>query len=322
MATVSRANIVSGPAKIEINNPSAATLYTQSDVSVSVINETFDINTSAHGKADTRFDDARVEVGFTPDGSGSDALAAVLWPYANTAMGASIFSSTDKTLIIHGNDGAKHTVIAAALTQMPDIILSANKTMIGQATYTGIRGAGLDWATASSLYTIGTGATFVDTGWTIASVLTQRYTGVWGAITGFTDIHTEDGWVINFDLQTAPIVVDDIGTVDMRVQSVGVMARCVPVGGAPTSAQILSNLNNQATGKARGRSLGTSGADLTITGENTTTSIVLNGCGLVSAGYRFGSAVVREGELAFVATRDFTSGAQNALWTIDFTTGA
>jgi hypothetical protein len=321
MATVSRADTIAGPAKITVNNPSAATFYTQDDISVNVINETFDVVTSAHGVVDSRYDDARVEVTFTPDGQLTAAIAAVLWPYANTGVGTSIFGAADKTLTIHPlyASAELHTVKNCAITAMPDVVLSANKSAIGSCTYTGIRTLAGDWATADTLYTVAaSGGTFVDTAWTPATVLTQPYTAAWGAITGFTDLHTLDGFNISFNLQIEPTVVDDLGTIDMKFTGVGCMVKFTPVGASPTMAQMLSNLSNQATGKARGRSVGTDGGDLVITGADTVTKFTLNSAGLVSAGYRFGASVLRKGELGFVSVRQFTTGAQEALWTWAF----
>jgi hypothetical protein len=75
-------------------------------------------------------------------------------------------------------------------------------------------------------------------------------------------------------------------------------------------------LKSQGTGAQRGRSLAAAGADLTITGEDTSSIIVLKNANLKEGGFMFGSTVVRDGELAWLATVPFTTGAPGAIMTL------
>lgn len=305
-----RASLVTGPARILRDS---ADVYSQDDIPIDLVQDTLPIVTSAHGEVDQRSIDARIEMSFTPEGRWDAATRGFLWPYGNTAPGTSIFGTSDTPTAIHASDGALHTIIASAVTVMPSIFLSAARTMVGPVTITGLRKNNTAWSTADGLYSVAAGSTFVDTGWSPTLVKVQHYTAAWGAVTGFTSIQTQDGWTIDFDLQLDPVIIDDIGTVDMRFRSLGVLARCMPVG--PTPAQILTNLTMQDTGAARGRSMATAN-DLVITGADTTTVITLKQAALRTAGFRFGATVLREGEIGFFATRPFSTGAQAAIFTV------
>jgi hypothetical protein len=306
-----RVSLVTGPAKIVRGT---GIVFSQDDIPVNLIQDTLPIITSAYGEVDQRALDARIELSFTPEGRWNAATLAFLWPYGNTAAGASIFGTSDTPTTINASDGALHTIIASAVTAMPSLSLSAARTIVGPVTITGVRKNNTAWATADGLYTIAAGATMTDTTWAPSLVKVQHYTGAWGAVTGFTAIGTQDGWSVDFDLQLDSIVTDDIGTVDMRFRSLGVLARCMPVG--PTPAQILTNLQLQDTGAARGRSMATAN-DLVITGADTTTIVTLKQAALKTAGFRFGATVLREGEIGFFATRPFSSGVQGAIFTLE-----
>ena len=315
--SISRAALVQGPAKVVRGS---GILFSQDDIAVNIVRNTFDVATDGHGKIEERESDLTVECTFTPDGRWDAATRALLWPYASTLPGTSLFGSSDTPLTLNAADGALHTLVASALTRMPNIVLSSVQTMIGQCQFMGVRSNDTDWSDTDSLYTTATGALFTDATFAPTTMIkTQDYTGVWGAVTGFGGIQTEAGWTIEFDLQIAPRSVDALGIVDYRFQSLGVMARCVPIG--PTPAQILTQLKIQGTGAVRGRSLAyntlpSTADDLVITGADGSTIITLKQAGLKTAGFRFGATVLRENEIGFVAAKPFASGVPGALFTL------
>lgn len=310
--SIARASLVRGPAKFVRG---AASLFSKDDIALNIVRNTFDLNTAAHGKIEERDSDLTMEATFTPEGRWDAATIALLWPYASTLPGTSIFGAVDTPGVFHAVDGALHTLISSAVTRMPSIILSANKTMIGPVTIGGVRANDGDWADANSLHTIGTGAIFTDSGFSSAIIPTQEYTGVWGAVppTGFDGIQTEDGWSIDFNLQLSPVATDAQGVIDMSFVSLDVVARCVPID--PTPAELLTELLVQGAGAARGRALNSTD-DLVITGADASTIITLKNCALRTAGFRFGGSVLREGEIAFVTSRPFASGVPGALFTL------
>jgi len=237
----------------------------------------------------------------------------MLWPYLNPTIGMDIFGNADVPTIIHDSNSHLHTIIASAITQMPNLRLGPTDSMIGPATITGIRGNNLGWADANSLYTAAAvGGTLTDAGFAGALIKTQVYTGAWGAVPGFGAIKTQEGWDVEFETGVQFIKIDEIGTVKAILTNVGVMARCKPVAG-PTHQQILDAMNVQLAAANRGRSFNAGGADLVITGADAATSVTIKAAGLKTAGFRFGTTVIREGELAWVGTRNFAAGVPAAL---------
>lgn len=313
MAATARSAIITGPARGLMSSKS---FHTKGDLDVQIIEETINIDTAPYGRIDERVVDAMIKVTGTPDGRWSSNIRDILFPYLNPTIGADIFTASDVPLAFHDQNAHIHTIVAAALTKMPSLTLSPRETMLGDFEFTGIRGTGKDWNDADGLYTVATsGGTLTDTAFTVAAIKTQIYNGVWAAITGFSSaFYTVDGWTIDFDLQTSAIQTDEVGTVKHVLTSVSAMAKCKPLG--VTWANIEAALKIQGTGGARGRSLQAAGADLTITGEDASTIIVLKSANIKTAGYRFGNSVVRDGELAWVTTRAFSTGAPGAIVTM------
>lgn len=289
--------------------------YSQGNITSNLDLKTFEVSTDAHGVIDERVNDwlPTIEVPFA--GLWNAAGIAALWGfYANLGAGVSIFTGTDTPLVLTSAD-TTHTLQAAACTKLPDIYLSAKRTMLGSGTFVGIPTQGNTWATTGAVYTTGVGAAISDSTFDPTQIVTQPYSASLGSVAGFTSFNTEDGWTISFDLKTQPRPIDPTGTIDYRFVSIGIMAKCVPL--QTTEAQILAALGMQTSGAVRGRSLAAGGASLTVTGmSNSVNVLTIPNCAIKGAGYRFGSQVLRNGEVGFVGTRTFTSGVQNALYTL------
>lgn len=314
-----RTTLITGPALVTHNGGS---FFSKDDIQPKISAVTMKITDSAHGEVDEREIEAEVEVSITPDGRWEPATVAALWPYANSIIGASIYGATDLPLVMSGgentNNGEIHTIIAAGITKMPSLTLSSTKTLVGAATWRGIRGKGLAWTAPNSLYSIATsGGSVADSDYDPAKIKTQAYHATWGAYSGWANFDTQDGWAIEFDMQLEPIHVDSIGVIDYRFKSLSVMARAIPVG--PTATQVLTNTIIQNTGAGRGRSLridatGSITADLVITGADGINYCTVKAAGIKTQGYRFGATVLRQGEVGFVAARTFSAGLQNPLF--------
>lgn len=320
MAATTRANVITGPARIVRNSKAC---HTTGDVEVREVVDRFTVSVDGYGAIDSRAVDATVTVRFTPEGrlttgAGSDTVG-LLFPYLNPTIGSDIFTSSDVPLTIEDSNSHLHTVIASACMQQPQITLSPNATTLGPCEFMGIRGTGQDWVTADKLYTqAGSGGTFTDSTFKVADIRTQIYSGVWSGITGFSSaFYTVDGWTIDSEIGVQRIQIDEVGTVKAVLTSVQYIAKCRPLG--VSYANITAALKSQGTGAARGRSLQAAGADLTITGADGTTIFVLKKANLYEGGFRFGTTQVRNGELAWVTTRTFTNGAPDALMTITTT---
>jgi hypothetical protein len=303
---ITRSSILRGPAVIIFGG---STFYAKDDIQLDMSLGTFDVVTSMHGKVDERVSSRFSKIRFTPAGEW-EALS-VLWPYGSSNIGDSVFGGTDVPLVIQTRDGKRLTFSAAAVTQMPDIDLSAGRTLIGPVEITAIGADNTDWTGATSLVAVSSIA-FSDTTFASANIKTQPYTAAWGGSSPWSSFVSMDGFKVNFDLSLADVETDSDGLVDKTISNLGVRCRCRPMG--ITEAQLISALGLQSTGNSRGRSLNAGSNSLVITG--TGVSVTLAGAQMKGGGMQFGPQTPRIGEVEFVATRTFSSGVANALFTL------
>lgn len=299
MPTFDRTTIVRGPCKIAYDSQ---TFYSKGSVTITTANATFDKVTDAYGPVGKAKTDFTVVVEFEPCGE-IEALA-VLFPYASTAMGASIYGSTDKPLIITAADST-YTIHNAAITQMPSIRCTANNTAFGSVTFTGLLDKGGDPAILTDYLTIGSGGS-IGAAFSPAAIITAPYSATLGAIGPF---FSEQGFEINFDLGLTPVTVDGIGTVDMSLASLGLSVACIPTGVAQAV------FDTYFGSLDAGENLATAALDIstaTVGGLNFDCAAVE----IIDLQRRFSSAENRVGTLNLAARRTFSTGAPNALFTV------
>lgn len=304
MPGIDRTTIITGPAIVQY---AGSSFWSKGDVVLKQVNKRFTIDTAHFGKVDERFSDRRVEVTFEPAGAFTAALAAVLWPYASTTVGASIYGATDRALVIWGRDGVKVSVNNAAVTQMPAIHLGVDKTMIGAVKFTGLLAKSTDPTAAAAYYTIASATYPGDTGFSVAEILTKQPAAVWT----WASFLTETGWDISFNLKLAEQAVDGYGTVDMSLQGIDVSAKAAPIG--KTVAEVMTALQGTT---ALGASLATAN-DLAIScvavGSPTVT---LTKAALVDAECAWGATKKRVGMCEWIPTQSVTAGTAAALFAI------
>lgn len=305
MPAFDRTTVISGPAIITYGGQS---FWSKGDVILKPNFPRFDIQTSRFGKVDSRFTDKMMEVSFEPDGRFTAALAAVLWPYAETDIGTSIYGSSDAPLVVHGRDGVKITVHNAALTQMPSIRLGVAQTIQGQCTFTGLVAKDTDPTDAAAYYTIASAAYPGDTGWAASDILTLAFDSAWGA-SPWDDFMTENGWEISFGLQLADQKVDGVGTVTKTLQGLDVTARAIPVG--PTMAELMAKMGNT---QPLGGSVQDNAADLIVSA--TGLYLAIYNAAIVETDLGWGNQRKRLGPTTWQATRTVTTGSLDPLFLI------
>lgn len=313
MATLDRTTVLRGPAFIVRDS---VTFHAQAAITAEPNLTRFQIETSRSGKVDERALDATWPVKFTPTGEISSGILSALFPagYLNPVIGSSIFPSTDKTLVVTGithATGNVFTLKSTALTRMPNLVLAANKTLFGEAEFTGIRQKTTAWSTAASLSAISDNGSPGSADSDPSAIPSEPATAAWGSI--IADIETEAGWTIEPTLEIKPEVSDRDGTYDMTLTGVGFMAKCRPIG--QTMATIQNAMALQGSSAARGASLRPLSADLTLT--TTTLTATVKNAALVTAGFRWGGNELRLGEVGFVAQRVFDAGAYGALFSVE-----
>lgn len=302
-----RTTIVKGPAIITYNS---VTFYSKDSITFKPDVKTYEIQSGVHGKVDERIDDVTMEITFTP--VGNPTAFTTLWPYQNPVTGSSIFGATDKNLVIQTLAGQSITIKNAAVTKMPDIILSSTKTIMGSMTFSAIGQNNLAWTDAAKRMSVAA-TSFSDASFAPSGIITQAYTVAWGSASPWNAIATEDGVTISSTLKTSAIKTDTDGVVDLILDSVDVTARMIPVGVSET--QLVTLLKCQGAGIVRGGSLG----------ALNTGALVVTGTGVVariasasprSTPMTFDRSKNRAGEIEFVANRTFSAGVAQALFSI------
>lgn len=298
MATFDRTTIVRGPCKITYDS---ATFYSKGGVSLTMNQSTFDKDVDAYGMVGKSKTDMQVVVEFEPVGE-IEALTT-LFPYGSTTIGSSIYSSSDKPLVIVAAD-ATYTIHNAAITKLPTLRCTANNTQLGSVQFTGLVKNSANPNALTSYYTASAGAA-IGTAFDPSLIIAAPYTATLGA----SSFSSSDGFEISFDLALTPIVVDGIGTVTMALGNIGSTISCTPIGVA-TGA-----FDSYFDGLDAGEELGVATLDVstTVTGGLNFDAAAVQ---IISIDRRFSPTENRLGKLTMAAKRTFTSGVPNALFTI------
>lgn len=307
MSAINRTNIIAGPALIQFGGQ---TFWSKGPVTLKPVFKQLDIASSSFGTLGKRFVDRRIEVSFEPAGQYSDALAAVLWCYASTAIGTSIYGSDDSPLVIWGRDGRKETVVNAALTQMPNISRAVNKTLAASVTFTGLIGKNKEPNDADA-YTKSEAAAYPgDAGFDPAQIFTLAAPASWGS-TPWDVIRSQAGWDVAFALKFSEYAVDGLGTIDMRLQDLSVTVKGQPVGF--TVSDIMTALEfGTKFGQARG------GENFVVNAATVGAPVftLFNAVMIEAEGFSYDATKERVGSCTWMANRSFTDGAPNPLFSI------
>ena len=213
-----------------------------------------------------------------------------------------------KALVIIGNDGTRITLHNAAVSKMPSLVLSSIATLWGDVEFECFAKNGIAWSTAASLYTIDT-ATFADSGFDPADILTQPYAFTWGAAP-WASVYTKTGIKVDPTLSLEAVEDDASGILTRRISALAFTAKAQPMG--PSLSDLMTAIALQGAGATRGRSL--AGSDYNI--EGTGVYVRLYAAALVGGPALWSSKLDRMGELTWQATRTFTSGVSNPLFYI------
>jgi hypothetical protein len=304
MATFDRTTIVRGPCKITYDG---ATFYSKGGVTFTATNSSFDKETDAYGPVGKIKTDFQVVVEFEPVGE-IEALTT-LFPYASTAMGASICGATDKPLVIV-SASATYTVLNAIVTQMPSLRLSATATAFGSVQFTGLLKKEGDPSNLEHYYTIGAGAS-IGVAFDTSKIVCGAYYCDLGA---FDEVYSESGFEVSFDLSMNPVIVDGFGTVDMSLTSLGSNLSFIPTGIARADLEVLL----EGTGPGGN----VSGIDFISIQTPTVGGIILEfrSGELIDIQDRFSPTDNRLGTINITATREIASGVPEPLFTIEAVT--
>lgn len=312
MPTIDRSLIIRGPAILQWKG---CNIYTKDSIELKGLIDTFDVETSLHGKVDKRARGGRVEVTLTPSGMIDSNHLSALFPYGYLPIGSSIFAHSsspaqDNPLVILTAAGKKITLYAAAITRLPSLALAASKTALGSMTFTGLRKNATDSTAAYSLYRVEAQAWNDPGSFDQSKVRTGSYQGDWAASGPWHNFESLEGWQIDFNLTLSPVETDSAGLVDMTLAGLEVTATCkpLPLLDALGEEQLLDGLPLQGTNAVLGASLGglTTTHDLVIRHGATPNlfAITLSQAALKEGGLRFGRDDYRSHDCTWVATRN------------------
>jgi hypothetical protein len=309
--SITRESIIRGPGTVTHNG---VQIFDKDGIDAALVPTDFDVPVSLYGNVDTRRADLIGQISATPCGIANSGLLAALFPYGNPTIGASLGTGTDLPLLVKTLAGKKLTFTAAFLSRMPTLRLSARETLFGGAAeWIAIIGNNITRTTNNSMWTV------ADEAWSgsfdKAQLICKPTAAAWGSTAPWDAIKTESGWTIDFELGMEPVTEDTEGTVDYILTSVGVMAKCRPLG--LTESHVLTAMRAQNTGNAIGASIRT-GDDLVLAATGGLT-VTIKDAALVEGPLRFGTTDLRVGELGFRAHRSISSGTPGAIFTVAMT---
>lgn len=274
--------------------------------------DTFEIPSSEFGAIDQRRNNVPISLTFQPVGVINAQLIPIYWPHLSLPIGASLFGADDATCEIFPVDGKEAlTLKAVAITNMPDIIISATKTTLGELTMTSLLGNEASWSDATARYAYFATKNFPSPGEIdIANIPTMPAHVAWGD--GFTDIKTGEGVTFAFNMETNNEECDEDGIFDVTLSNISVSATLSPL--TTTVGALLTRMGLQGAGVLRGTS--TAGHDLTGQASRIGgLKVKLPSARLANLPLNFGMTSRRIGELTFQGFRTGGSAAEISMVT-------
>jgi hypothetical protein len=312
-----RTKLVRGPAIVTYGGD---TLYTNADI-LSRFGPVWNpVNTSMYGQVDKFIKDRVYKISLRLWGAWENL--SVLFPsYALAPQaGNSIFGTSATPLVITARNGDQITYKNAQITKMANLYLGVDSdlfaadvefiSIIGNSSGTTMSNP----EDAAAYYAVATAQTYADNAFAKTNYKRVRFTGAWGALTGFTAIIPQKGFQIGWELDAKPLTCDGLGTVDFTIGENTLQGTCKAIPIQPTMAQMEAQAASQ--GVALGTLLSNNVADLTLTGAGGAPVVVLKNAGVTEHGYAFGIEPLRQGEVTWTTTRGFSTGAPAAVATV------
>jgi hypothetical protein len=315
-----------GPAKTYFNAVGMQANGAQGQVQANLLEKTSDVGTAQFGKIAETLDDATAEITLTPfDNWG---LLRTLFPaYLGVTCGTDAGSlligtrphgSANAATKIWTPDGRLYNFVRTAITQHPQLNLGNGEALFGAIKITALgdiaKNPGDDSFLLDSNAITETGGADPGGAMTMADFVRGRWFGGWGTLAGFGGdggdlMEAEEGWQLVPDIKYSPRTVQKV-TRHMVLDSVAFMIKGRPVG--PTQTQIAAAMLAHSAGSRFGA--GTNAANFVLTGPLTKT-ITLANAEIKGAGFEFGGTKLGNGEVGFVGSISFTSGAPDVLLT-------
>ena len=253
-----RTLIKSGPALLTWQN---AKIYFRGGLTIAEEKTTIDLEADVMSVPDARMGDRLVTFSGVPVGAWKDL--AVLFALASAPIGTRLHGAADSAATIHFLDGDLFTYHNAALINIPDLIFSAVKTLLGEVQFEARTKKATAASAANSLFTR-TNTPFTDASFDSAEILTQVYTYNFGAAP-WDDIQTADGMKVMGTPVWRDILDDSAGVIERELTGLSFSSSFTPLGIAQADIDSRLALQNNAAA-VRGASMSGIAEDLIITG--------------------------------------------------------
>lgn len=297
--------------------------YTKDGVTVSRRKGTFNVSTDSEGIIDTRLQNHRVEISFTP--AGELRGMAKFWPHGPSSLESAAIARPRQSILsgactIYAIDqGVTVAYNKAGITTPPPLILSPTKTAWGPMTITAIGNIAATSGLVDSAYIkTHAAAAFSDTSFDDTKIYTDIYSAALGARSApYTAIGAREGFTITPQVATFDVEDENVGIADIRLESIGYRVSFAPNN--LTEAELDALLMDQGAdailpGSSVARGPSGVAENLVITGDHLVATIA--NVGVVSAEHGFGVKRDRNGNIEFAQRMSFTSGAADPLITV------
>lgn len=320
--SVSVANLSGGAAYVSLNSHN---IQFESDCSLEMTPTTAVLSSALYGKFDEIPTDLLIKFSGTPRYYDTAAISTV-FPYTGTfpAVGT-FYGGGNVPASINSINGDQFVVNNAMIGKMPDLILGVEKVILGPMEIWGLIQSGQDATNTAAYYTYNAAGGSYSFSYPsvpgTALIGQQEYKGVFGAVSGMTSFQAQETWTISHELEWSPVLIQG-RTRAFRLLSYRALAKCKPADA--TMAALLASLSLQGANASSGARLsllakaangGASFPSLSITGTSGV-SVTLGNAALKTAGFVFGSKLLRQGEIGFVSTADLSAGAPAAPLTL------
>jgi len=290
---ITRTTLLAGPATATF---AGHTFVARDGILVTPALELDAVDSDAQGILDATATLAPVAIKFTPQAAFADLIA--LYPFLGGAPGTPLFGTTDVPLVLVAANGVRLTFSAAAIAQMPDLMLGSRGAVAGAVTFLALGARALPITAANRLVTIDT--TTPPTFPVVMPELTDDYEIIWGHSPPWLEMRARDGVEVRFAMKTRPVLSAANALLDLTLESLMVTVRFTPASiDGPAESDVFSAL--QAQGALPGRLLSQLASELNITGEHLWVNMPM--AQLSAGALTFDATHSRVGELVFTATR-------------------
>lgn len=303
--SLQRSLLIRGPAKVTFDG---ATFYQRGDITIPLAPATAPLAVPASGYRDDVWTDHVITFQLQPYGAWENL--SILFPSAilNPVPGTSLFTGTDKELVITARNGDQITLHNARIIGLANLFGGVDQPLFASAIqFAAILRDDYDPEDANAYYTISTGASYGNDGLfdsSLANYKQQAYAAAWTGKAGFDPFQFDKGFNLSWTVDARPHVNSNLGTIDYVIGENGLIGTLAGIPIGPTLAQLETAAAFQ--GQLLGHRRSTVGADLTLTG--TGVAIVLKKASIANWSPMFGVEPLRAGTITWQTTRGFTAG--------------